>query len=275
MKIAMIQSRVFRDKEENLRHIGEFFASGATDGADLVTLPEMFNCPYKTRLFPAYAEEEGGPSWQYCSDLAREYGVWLAAGSMPERDGDKVYNTCYVFDRKGRQAAKHRKVHLFDVNLGAKPFRESDTLTGGDTFEVFDTEFCRIGLNICYDIRFPESVRIPALKGAKIVLIPASFRMPSGRDHWEIGFRMRSIENQIFLVGNAAARDASIGYEIWAHSLITDPWGRVLTDMGTEEGVSVTEIDLAEIDKVQARLPLMEGRRTDLYEIRCREHREG
>lgn len=138
-------------------------------GIDLAVLPEMFCCPYENKYFPEYAEIEGGDTWEKCSRLAAEYGIYLVAGSMPERDeAGNIYNTSYVFDRNGHQIGKHRKMHLFDIDVkGGQYFKESDTLTPGDQVTVFDTEFGKMGLCICYDFRFPELARLMVDEGAR------------------------------------------------------------------------------------------------------------
>ena len=276
-RIAVLQTKVFAEKEKNLRQLEEILASGRTQGADLVTLPEMFACPYETANFPRYAEPEGGPSWQFLSVLAKKYGICLAAGSMPESvpcDGSlsqKVYNTAYVFGRDGQQIGKHRKAHLFDIDVeGGQYFRESDTLTPGEWIGCFDTEFCRIGLCICYDFRFPETARLMAQDGAKVILVPAAFNMTTGPAHWELMFRQRAVESQCYVIGTAPARDENSSYISWGHSIAVDPWGRVLTQMDEKEGIRIVEIDLDHVDKVRAELPLLMHRRTDLYELRRR-----
>ena len=268
LKIATVQSRVFKDKYDNIEHVAELVADGRIAGADILVLPEMWNCPYIAKLFPEYAEPEQGDTWLAMSTIARKNHVYVVGGSIPEIDEQgKVYNTCYVFNREGEQIGKHRKVHLFDVNFGLKRFHESDTLNGGDSFDTIDTEWGAIGVNICFDVRFPEGMRLQALDGAKMIFVPAAFMMNTGEAHWNMNMRMRAVENQLFLIANAPARDASIGYEAWAHSMVISPWGDVLVDMGTEEGIAVTEIDLDEIDKVRAELPLISARRDDVYEI--------
>ena len=288
IKIATIQSRVLRNKYDNISHMAELVGSifGATSetatfsGADIpaagcggeetgrpdiIVLPEMWNCPYKAKLFPVFAEPEQDDSWIAMSTMARKNHVYVVGGSIPELDNGKVYNTCYVFNRDGEQIAKHRKVHLFDVNFGEKPFHESDTLTGGDSFDVFETEWGKMAVNICFDVRFPEGMRKQAVNGAKVVFVPAAFMMKTGAAHWDMNMRMRAVENQLFLVADAPMRDTAIGYESWAHSMVINPWGTVLTDMGIDEGIAITEIDLDMIDKVRAELPLMSARRTDVY----------
>ena len=269
IKIATIQFRVAADKNENISHLAELIDSGHIRGADILVLPEMWNCPYKAKLFPLYAEPEGGETWKAMSETARKSNAYLVGGSVPEVDNEgHVYNTCYVFNRNGEQIGKHRKVHLFDVNFGEKAFHESDTLTGGDSFDTFETEWGKIGVNICFDVRFPEGMRLQALAGAKIIFVPAAFMMNTGEAHWNMNMRMRAVENQVFLVADAPMRDKSLGYEAWAHSMVIDPWGNVLTDMGIDEGVAVTEIDFDFTDRVKKELPLMSARRTDIYELK-------
>lgn len=268
IKIVTVQNKVFEDKYETIERLAELIGDGAVSGADIMVLPEMWNCPYKTRLFPEYAEPETGDSWLVMSTLARKNKIYVVGGSIPEVDDEgRVYNTCYVFDRNGEQIGKHRKVHLFDVNFGEKPFHESDTLTAGDGFRTFETEWGKMGVNICFDVRFPESMRLLALDGAKMVFLPTAFLMNTGEAHWDMNIRMRAVENQIFVAAVAPMRDSGTGYKVWAHSMISDPWGNVLVDMGTEEGYTITEIDLDEIDRIRSELPLMCARREDIYKL--------
>ena len=281
MKIAILQTKVYAEKGKNIRQLEEILASGRTEGADLVTLPEMFACPYETGNFPLYAEAEGGPSWQALSALAKKYGIYLSAGSMPEAvkaksekaespsEKDRVYNTAYVFDREGKQIGKHRKAHLFDINVeGGQCFKESDTLSPGERIGCFDTEFGKIGLCICYDFRFPETARLMALDGAKVILVPAAFNMTTGPAHWELMFRQRAVESQCYVIGTAPARNPDSSYISWGHSIAVDPWGTILTQMDEKEGIRIIEIDLDYADKVRRELPLLAHRRTDLYELR-------
>lgn len=269
IKIASLQLKVCEDKYDNIEKLAELVGNGAAEGADFLSLPEMWNCPYETELFPEYAEPEKGDSWLAMSTIARKNCIYVAGGSVPELGDDgRIYNTCYVFDREGRQIAKHRKVHLFDIFVhGRQVFKESDTLTAGDSFDTFETEWCTMGVNICFDIRFPESARIAALHGAKVIFNPASFNMTTGPAHWEIGFRQRAIENQVYMVGTASANDPEASYKGYGHSIITDPWGRVVMQMDEKEGSTVTEIDLDYVDEVREKLPLLSARRTDVYDL--------
>lgn len=276
IKTAILQTKVYAEKEKNIRQLESILASGKTEGADLVTLPEMFACPYETGKFPLYAEPEGGRSWQELSALAEKYGIYLSAGSMPELvkaqtpgEKDRVYNTAYVFGRDGKQIGKHRKAHLFDINVeGGQHFKESDTLSPGEWIGCFDTEFGKVGLCICYDFRFPETARLMAQDGAKMILVPAAFNMTTGPAHWELMFRQRAVESQCYVIGTAPARDPESSYISWGHSIAVDPWGKIITQMDEKEGIRIVDIDLDYADKVRQELPLLAHRRTDLYELR-------
>lgn len=269
IKIAALQTTVSKDKRENLDRLERLLEDPGLAGVDLVTLGEMFNCPYQTPNFPIYAEEAGGESWQRCSALAKKHGIYLSAGSMPERDREgHIYNTAYVFDRQGRQIARHRKMHLFDIAVsGGQCFRESDTLTAGNDVAVFDTEFGKMGLCVCYDFRFPELPRLMAQRGARVILVPAAFNMTTGPAHWEIMFRQRAVEDQVFAVGTAPARDASSGYTSWGHSIAVGPWGNILYQMDEKPGIALAELDLDEVERVRAELPLLAHRRLDIYKL--------
>ena len=268
-KVAAIQMPTVPDKMENLRAAERYLERLAEEKPDFVLLPEMFCCPYQTQNFPVYAEEEGGPAWEMMAGLAKACGIYLIAGSMPERDAQgNIFNTSYVFDRQGRQIGKHRKVHLFDIDVkGGQQFKESDTLTPGNRDTVFDTEFGKRGVCICYDIRFPEMLRMMVNDGARMVFVPAAFNMTTGPAHWEISFRVRALDNQIYMLGCAPVRDPSTGYTSWGHSILTDPWGRVVKKLDEKEGILLETIDLEYEDAVRQQLPLLKHRRQDLYRL--------
>lgn len=272
MKIAQLQTHVYPEKQRSLAQVEAYMDKVMPEKPDLVTLGEMFQCPYVTQNFPLYAEEEGGDTWQRLSQLAAKHQVYLSAGTVPELDGGKVYNTAYVFDRQGRQIAKHRKVHLFDINVeGGQSFKESDTLSAGNQVTVFDTEFGKIGICVCFDFRFPELGRLMALKGAKLILVPAAFNMTTGPAHWQIMFRSQALNNQCFVAGTSPARDEASSYVAWGHSLLVSPWGDIIKEADEKEGFQITEIDLSEADRIRNQLPLLSARRTDVYTLRCAE----
>ena len=268
LRIAGIQLARKATKEQTYAHIRELIDTIADGAADLVMLPEMWNGPYEAALFPRFAEPEGGPSWRFLSALAKEKRVYLCGGSIAECEDGRVYNTSYVFDPDGRMIAKHRKVHLFDIDVtGGQHFHESDTLSPGDRFTVFSTPFCRIGLCICYDFRFPELARLMTDAGAKVILVPAAFNMTTGPAHWELLFRSRAVDNQVYTVGTAPARDPNASYQSWGHSIVCSPWGDVLTQADADECVKITELDLDRLMRIREELPLLKQRRTDLYRL--------
>lgn len=269
IKVAAIQMPTVTDKMQNVRTAGIYLEKIKDEKPDFVIPPEMFCCPYQTQNFPVYAEEEDGPVWQQLSEYAKQYGIYLIGGSMPEKDAEgKVYNTSYIFDRQGKQIGKHRKVHLFDIDVtGGQTFKESDTLTAGDHDTVFDTEFGRMGVMLCFDIRFPELARMMVNDGAKAIFVPAAFNMTTGPAHWELSFRTRALDNQIYMIGCAPMRDESAGYISWGHSIVTDPWGRVIDMLDEKEGVLLTELDLDYEEQVREELPLLKSRRKDMYRL--------
>lgn len=266
MKIAQIQMHVSGDKTADLRHAAELIR-GAGE-IDLAVLPEMFCCPYDNSCFHRYGEEAGGEAQQALSALARERGIWLIGGSIPELEGGNVYNTSFVYAPDGSCAARHRKTHLFDIDVaGGQRFMESETLTPGSDITTFETPWGTMGLCICFDFRFEELARLMTLRGAKVLFVPAAFNMTTGPAHWELLFRQRAVDNQIFTVGISPARDESASYHAWGHSIVCDPWGSVISACGAEETVAVTELDFARIDAVRHQLPILSARRTDLYQI--------
>jgi len=267
MRIAMLQMNVVHNKQENLNHACDLIRQAAEKGADMAVLPEMFCCPYSNRYFRQYGEVEGGEGWQMLSRTAAELGIWVVGGSMPELEGDQVFNTSYVFDRAGRQAAKHRKAHLFDVDIeGGQRFRESDTLTPGGWATTFDTEFGRMGLCICFDFRFQELAKRMADEGAQLIIVPAAFNMTTGPAHWELLFRQRAVDNQIFTLGVAPARNEGEEYVSYANSILADPWGTVLERAGIGEELLMAEVDFERVDAVRRQLPIRSARRTELYQ---------
>ena len=267
LRILQVQLRVPEKSAEALDVAEEACRDAAAEGVDLVALPEMFCCRYESARFPVEAQEEGGPVWQRCAAMARRYGVYLSAGSVPERGADgRTYNTAYVFDRRGRQIAKHRKAHLFDIDVkGGACFRESDTLAAGDRATTFDTEFGRMGLCVCYDFRFPELGRRMALDGAGVILVPGAFNLTTGPLHWELTFQAQAVFNQCYAVGTAPARDMAASYHSWGHSLAVDPWGRLIAQLDEKEGRQIVELDLREIAAVREQIPLLRHRRPELY----------
>lgn len=271
MRVALIQMPVTADKSQNIQTAREKLRAAARHGADITVLPEMFCCPYQNDCFRAYGEAEHGPAQAALSALAAELGVYIVGGSIPELADGNVYNTSYVYGRRGELLAKHRKAHLFDIDvLGGQRFMESDTLSPGNAVTTFETEFGTMGLCICFDLRFEELARCMCLRGARVIFVPAAFNMTTGPAHWELLFRQRAVDNQCFTVGVSPARDEAAGYVAYGNSLAVDPWGTVLCRAGAEDATLYADLDLSRLEAVRQQLPILSARRTDLYEVRER-----
>ncbi len=269
MKIGLCQLPVTAELAENHRAMRGMVHAAARAGCVFVMLPEMWCCPYANEAFRRFAEPAGGETWRALRDTAKEAGVWLVGGSVPERDGTRIYNTCYVFSPDGEQIARHRKVHLFDIDVpGGQRFKESDTFTPGQDCTVFDTPYGRMGAAICFDIRFAEWFRIMALEGAKLIFVPGAFNMTTGPAHWALSFRMRALDNQCFVAGCSPARDTEASYVAYGHSMVCDPWGAVAAELEEQPGLLVTDIDLERAEAIRGQIPILKGRRTDLYQLR-------
>ena len=269
VKIALCQMNVIDDKEENIKKASSMITGSVSEHADLIVLPEMFNCPYSNDKFIEYCEEQTtSQTLTAISKLANENNVYILAGSIPEKENDKLYNTSYFFDKTGDIIAKHRKMHLFDIDVKDKiTFKESDVLTAGNEFTIADTEFGKIGIGICYDVRFPELARIMVENEASILIYPGAFNMTTGPAHWELLFRSRALDNQVYCIGVAPALNKDANYHSYGHSIIANPWGEIIAQANEKESLIVSEIDLDEIKKVREELPLLKNKRKDLYEV--------
>jgi omega-amidase len=202
------------------------------------------------------------------SNVAREKKLTIVGGSIPERSNGHLYNTCCVFDKDGELKAKHRKVHLFDIDIPGKiTFKESDVLTAGDGPTIVDTDVGRIGVGICYDIRFPELAMLYAARGAHIICYPGAFNMTTGPAHWELLQKARAVDNQIYVATCAPARDPSAGYIAWGHSTLVGPFGQIVATTEHEQTTVIAEIDYSQTEKIRLNMPLESQRRGDLYNL--------
>jgi len=267
MKIAVCQLRTELDQEVTLKKAENMVREAAQNGAEIVALPEMFNCPYSNNYFRKIAALGHEKSVNAMSRWARENGIILIGGSICEVEDDKIYNSCFVFDQQGNQIARHRKVHLFDVDLPGMRFKESDTFTPGEDITVFDTSFGKMAVAICFDVRFPELFRAMAKRGAKIIFLPAQFNMTTGPAHWDLQLRCRAVDNEVFFVAAAAARYEGFDYECWGHSMIIDPYGTKLAACDEKEQIIYADVDLERVDQVRAQLPTFLHLRTELYPV--------
>lgn len=254
--IALAQMKVATGKAKNLATARRMAARAREAGAQVLLLPEMFLCPYDTALFPAYAEEIPGPATEALAAIARDYGLLVVGGSLPEQDGGRLYNTSPVLSPAGKLLARHRKRRLFDIHIpGRQSFRESAVFTPGEEATVFDTDFCRMGLGVCFDLRFPLDAREMAQRGAKVLLYPAAFNTTTGPLHWQLLLRARAVDNLVYTAAAAPARNPRARYRSWGHSLACDPWGAVLCEATSREALLIAPIDLARVDEVRQAFP--------------------
>ena len=276
IKIALCQMNVVDNKDKNIEKAIQMIKESKKQGADLAVLPEMFNCPYENEKFIEYAERlEDSQTLMEIANTAKEENIHVLAGSVPElvkddeNDIESIYNTAVFFDNDGKQLGKHRKMHLFDIDVKGKIyFKESDTLSAGNDFTIINTDLATIGIGICYDIRFVELSRIMALEGAEILIFPGAFNLTTGPAHWELLFRSRALDNQVYAIGVAPALDEDASYNSYGHSIAINPWGEVIEELDYSEELKIVEIDLDEIKRVREEIPVLRNRRVDLYEIK-------
>ena len=267
---AAVQMDSQDDKNANLAAAEGYIREAAARGASLVVLPESMN--YIGRDMAGEAETiPGGPTFRKMADLARELGIWVEAGSIYEsnpEDPARPFNTTFLVRPDGTLAAKYAKLHPFDVVLpNGVTSRESDRVCPGKAIETAETELGKLGMAICYDVRFGEMFRIMALEGAKIFAVPANFTVNTGKDHWEVLVRARAIENECYVIApNQMGKKPR--FTAYGNSLIVDPWGTVIARASDKPGVITTEIDLDYVTKVRQSTFTLDNRRPDVYELK-------
>ena len=268
IRVACVQMTSRADKAANLETAERLVSQAAATGADVVVLPEKWNAIGDAALYHATAEPlDGGESVAAMSGWARTHGITLVGGSIAERrDGrEKLSNTSIVFDSDGEIVATYRKIHLFDVEVGGVVYRESEAEEPGGEAVVAEAEDWKLGLSVCYDVRFPELYRILALEGAHIVTVPAHFTTPTGKDHWQVLLRARAIENQLYVVAAAQVGETLPGKPAYGRSLIVDPWGLVLAQAPDEQTVISAELDRDHLEEIRAKLPSLANRQANAY----------
>jgi predicted amidohydrolase len=267
LRAAAVQLNSTDDKPRNLGAAGALVREAASAGAELVVLPEKFNVLGGADALRAGAEPLDGPTLTWAKELARSLGIWLVAGSIVERvaGDDKLRNTAALVGPSGTVEAVYRKIHMFDVEVGGIEYRESDSEAPGEEIVTADAGGLEVGLAICYDLRFPEVFRILALRGARVIALPAAFTVPTGKAHWEILVRARAIENQAFVIAAGQVGKHPPEHESYGHSMIVDPWGVVLAEASGDEGVIVADLDIGRLDEVRDKLPSLANRRPAAY----------
>lgn len=267
MKLALCQPAVGEDKKQNLENARVLLLKAADAGAEMAILPEMFNIVYRARFFEGAAEPcPGGETSGFLREIARETGLYLIGGTVPEREGERLYNTAMIYDGAGAFRGKYRKAHLFDVDIPESNYRfhESDVFAPGNEPPLLLPDApMPAAVAICFDIRFPEWARFAMDGGAELLALPAAFAMATGPRHWELLIRARALDNQMFVAGVAPAQSPYA----YGHSMVATPDGRVLRDCGAEPGLAVVEIDRGIVRDMRMSIPVKALRRKDLYRL--------
>jgi deaminated glutathione amidase len=277
MRIAVLQVNSKNDKEANVREALRLLELAAERGADVAVLPENVNYLGPKEGLLRAAEEIPGPTSERFAAKARELGVWILAGSIPEVSeyADHNYNTSLLIDRQGAIVARYRKIHLFDVEIsGNVSAQESATVAPGEEVVTAAVEGHTVGLSICYDLRFPELYRELALRGAEIVFVPAAFTLYTGKDHWTTLLRARAIENQCFVVAAGQIGTHEPNMSCYGRSTIIDPWGTVLAQAPDGVGIADADLDLDRVAEIRRQLPSLSNRRPDVYARNSAQERE-
>jgi predicted amidohydrolase len=270
-RVGLIQMRSGTAPQANMDAAVRLIGEAKTGGADYVQTPEMTNIleSSRERLFAAIVPEEQDASLATFRELARALQLYVHVGSLAiKASADKAVNRSFLIDRRGEIVARYDKIHMFDVDLkGGESYRESRSYRPGDLAVVTDLPWGRLGMTICYDLRFPALYRALAEAGATFLAIPSSFTRQTGEAHWHTLMRARAIENGCFVIAAAQGGDHEDGRSTFGHSLVVDPWGRVIAEGGTEPGVVFAEIDPAEVSTARGRIPsLQHGRRFEILE---------
>ena len=270
-RVGLVQMCTGRNVEKNLADAGELIRQAARQGAQYVQTPEITTLmePERTRLFAAIRPEDGNPAISHFRALARELDIWLHVGSMAVLLGNgKIANRALLIGPDGEIEARFDKIHMFDVDLpGGESYRESKNYQAGDTAVLAKLPWGTLGITVCYDLRFPHLYRALAKAGADFLAIPSAFTRPTGEAHWHVLMRARAIENGSYVIAAAQGGMHEHGRETYGHSIVVDPWGRVLAEGGTEPGVVMATIDPAQVAVVRGRIPsLQHGRRFEIVE---------
>lgn len=258
--VACVQTNSARDIATNLQVVPDLVRRARDAGGRFILLPENVTMlePDNALLRRNAVAEENHPALPVLADLAREVEAWILVGSVAVRVGDKVANRSLLLDDNGRISARYDKIHLFDVDLGGgESYRESATIAPGDRAVVAETPWGRLGMSVCYDLRFPHLYRSLAKAGAAFLSVPAAFTRTTGRAHWHVLLRARAIETGAYVLAPAQCGVHAMGRETYGHALIVDPWGEVLADGGEDVGFIVAEVDAARVEEAHRKVPAL------------------
>ncbi|MEO5349357.1 MAG: carbon-nitrogen hydrolase family protein [Magnetococcus sp. YQC-3] len=266
MLAAVIQLCSTADREENLREAEGWMLAAVQRGAELLVLPENFSFMGRTEEEKRRHWEDpvDGPSLAFLRAFAGRHGVWVVGGSIPLRVAglERVTNTCFVVDGQGQVRARYDKIHLFDVDLGGEaPYRESDLVVPGERAVWVEMPFGRVGLSICYDLRFPELYRVLAGAGAVVMTVPAAFTQVTGGAHWEVLLRARAVENFAYVLAAGQGGRHEGGRVTYGHSMIVEPWGAIVAQCGEGPGIAVAELEMGYVERSRRRIPCLSHRK--------------
>ena len=272
--VALCQMKVIDSKKENLLKAKQMIETSLRNKPkpDLIILPEYFNCPVGQNFTQKHAEDESrSDTLDFLSTISKAHKVNIIGGSIPIKAGDRYYNTSYCFNREGEIKARHRKVHLFDIDIPGKIlYKESATLSAGTDYTVFETDVARFGIGICYDIRFGEYAQIlKQYYNIDMLVYPAAFNTVTGPMHWELLHRSRALDNNVFLAICSPARnvDKPEAYQCYGYSTVVDPFARTLASTKFDEDIVFAEIDLSVNKDIQEQIPTWKQKRQDMYEL--------
>ncbi len=266
-KVACIQFASGLSVHKNLMEISKYIKSSKELGADIVVLPENFALMASVNSNYLDIQEKYGDGYiqNFISDQAKKNKIWIVAGTIPIQSSieNKVFQTSIVFDSKGKLISSYNKVHLFDVNIieSKEKYKESDVFTPGKNVTVVDTPFCRLGLAVCYDLRFPELFRKLSDIGVDLVCLPAAFTYITGKAHWEHLIKSRAIENLVYFAASAQGGYHLCGRRTYGHSMIVNPWGDTLAEISSKPGVIISTIDLKILNNLRKNFPCLDHKR--------------
>lgn len=254
IKIALCQFKVIDNKKQNIEKANLFIKKAKEANSQIIVLPEMFNCPFDTKLFPKYAEKDYSDTYNFLEKASED--IILIGGSIPEIDHEnKIYNTSYIFEN-GSLIGKYRKINMFDVSYKNQSYKESDSITSGDKPLTVETSLGNIGIAICFDLRFPLLFQQLEKDNPFLYIVPAAFNNTSGPDHFKLLGRSRAIDTQSYVALCSPAGNLETTYNPYGHSMVIDPWGKVLNELEADEGIAIQVIDKKYINEIRQKLPL-------------------
>ena len=268
IRVAAIQMVSTADVTDNLSSVAQLIQEALSDGAKFVLLPEYFpvisdNPQAKVHIREAYGK---GPIQEFLKQQAKQHSIWLMGGTIPLEcdDESRVYNSCLLYDPQGQCVSRYEKIHLFDVYVdqeGKESYNESATITAGDHPVIAETSFAKIGMSICYDLRFPELFRNMLDQGITVITVPSAFTVTTGKRHWELLIRARAVENLCFVIAANQGGQNTAHRATWGHSMIIDPWGDILALVDHGPGIACADLDLDHLLKIRNSFPALQHRK--------------